>query len=279
MQPENWRLRLRAARKLLGLNQQQVAAHAGLSAEAVRGYENGRRTPRRENFVAVLDALRLNHVERRELMEQAGFAPEDRGARNENSLPQWYNAEEAVAVTERFRWPAFVLDEFARVVGANEAAQRLWGVDLRYEFLDPVERNLLSVASDPRFASRCLNWDEAIGIILSVFKAHDWAPERMEAPGPYFSAVMEHFLKGDPKYVARFTELWQQTPDVWQKKARWTYPIVWEQPGIGTLRFEALTSSASDIEGLAFNDWIPLDAATWEALDRVHALPKRRPRR
>ncbi len=267
MHDDAWRRQLRSARKMLGLNLRAVAARAGLSYETVRGYENGRRTPRRESFVLVLDAMGLGHVERRLLMASAGFAPEDRGARSPGET--WYSADEAVEETRRFRWPAFVLDEFARVVGANDAAQRLWGVDLRHEFLDPVARNLLSVASDPRFAERCVNWDEAIGAIVAVFKAHDWAPARIESPPPYFGAVLERFLQGDPAYVARFAEIWQAAPDVWQKKARWTYPVVWQQPGVGVMRFEAITTSASDVEGLAFNDWIPLDAATWDALGRM----------
>ena len=45
--------------------------------------------------------------------------------------------------------------------------------------------------------------------------------------------------------------------------------MVWNHPGIGTMRFEALTSSANMVEGLAFNDWIPCDAATWIVLDRI----------
>ena len=120
--------------------------------------------------------------------------------------------------------------------------KRCGAFDLQVEFADPIDRNLLSVASNPRFADRCLNWDEAIGAIVAVFKAHDWSPEHVEDPGPYFAGVMERFLQGDPKYVRRFLDVWESAPSSWNKKVRWTYPIVWNEPGVGVF---ALKRSAA----------------------------------
>jgi len=267
---EEWRTRVTAARKAVGLTRREMAERARLSSATIKAYETGSRHPSREHLTAILNALCLEHVERRRIMTSAGFAADDRLS-PAHYATQAYQPDEAVAETERHPWPAFVTDEFARVVGANRVVQRLWGVDLRYEYTDPVERNLLSVASDPRFADRCVNWDEAVGIIVAVFKAHDWAPAQLERPGPYFAAVMEHFLKGDPKYVARFLDVWQRTPSEWGRKIRWSYPIVWDQPGVGILRFECLMSLASDSDGLAFNDWIPLGSESWSALERLMA--------
>ncbi len=33
----------------------------------------------------------------------------------------------------------------------------------------------------------------------------------------------------------------------------------------GNMRFHCFASSANEWGGLAFNDWVPLDAATWQA--------------
>jgi len=35
------------------------------------------------------------------------------------------------------------------------------------------------------------------------------------------------------------------------------------------MRFLAMVSTASEPDGLAFNDWIPVDASSWEVLAMV----------
>jgi transcriptional regulator with XRE-family HTH domain len=267
---DDWRAQLRQAREHLGLSREDAGRLSGVGASTIKTYELGRRRPPHAKLTALLTAYRLNREEQRHILEGAGFVSDDHpeaAAGNHN----WHSAAEAEAEVQRHGWPAFVLDEFVRVVAANDAAQRLWGVDLRHEFTSPVDRNMLSVASNPRFADRCVNWDEAIGIIVAPFKAHDWAPERVEQPGPYFAAVLDQFMRGDKSYVTRFLKAWEGAPSTWRNKARFTYPVVWNEPGIGVLRFESIASPANDPDGLAFNDWIPLDAATWEGLERLKA--------
>ena len=46
-------------------------------------------------------------------------------------------------------------------------------------------------------------------------------------------------------------------------------PVVWQGPDVGVHRCEILLTAANEPDGLAFNDWIPVDAATWTALDAV----------
>jgi transcriptional regulator with XRE-family HTH domain len=267
---DEWRTQLRRAREHLRLSREAAARLSGVGAAAIKTYELGNRRAPQPKLMSLLIAYRLSHEEQRRVLEAAGYVAHDR-MQASNAVQLWFTAEEAEAEVQRQVWPAFVLDEFVRLIAANDVAQRLWGVDLRVEFTNPVERNLLSVASNPRFADRCLNWDEAVRFILSAFKAHDWAPERVEQPGPYFAAVMEHFMQGDPRYVGRFLQAWEAADTVWTRKERFTYPIVWDEPGIGTMHFKALSSSASDPDGLSFNDWIPLDADTWHALVQLKA--------
>ncbi|MCL4368163.1 MAG: hypothetical protein M1337_03165 [Actinobacteria bacterium] len=265
---DEWRKLLSDARRRVKLSRRELAELAQVAAATIKAYELGPSGGKRRYLLAILDALRLEHVERRRILTLAGFAADDRASSADYASVS-YSPDDAVEEAERHLWPAFVTDEFARVVGANRVAQRLWGVDLRYEYTDPVERNLLSVANDQRFADRCLNWEEAVGVILAVFKAHDWAPEQLEQPGPYFAAVMERFLSGDPRRVARFLEVWKRTPSEWGRQIRWSYRIVWDQPSVGILRFDCLVSLASDADGLAFNDWIPTDSATWHGLEML----------
>jgi transcriptional regulator with XRE-family HTH domain len=156
---DEWRRALREARERLGLSRDEAARLSGVSMNTVKSYELGRRRPLRHHLGAVLTAYRLNREEQRPILEGAGFVAND-GWEGDGSGHLWHSAEEAEAEVQRHDWPAFVLDEFVRVVAANDAAQRLWGVDLRHEFTSSVDRNLLSVASNPRFADRCVNWDK-----------------------------------------------------------------------------------------------------------------------
>lgn len=158
------------------------------------------------------------------------------------------------------------------MLGANDAAQRLWGVDLRTEFLDDIDRNLLSVATTPRFADRCVNWDEAVTDLFSMFKGPDRGRDDPEQPSPYFRAVLERFLAGDPRYVAKLAALWARAePNRWIGKMRLSYRVVWSIPGQGLLHFECLVTVAHHSDSTAFNDWIPTDAATWTALEALKA--------
>lgn len=72
--------------------------------------------------------------------------------------------------------------------------------------------------------------------------------------------------------------LWSATPPA-GAKVRWEYPVVW-RGDTGLLRFLAVVSTANEPKGLAFNDWITLHGATWEALgrwDRIGDSPPRWP--
>lgn len=206
------------------------------------------------------------------MLESAGFAPDERSFVPSDRLrAETYTQADAIAAVSCYRWPAFVVDKFLGVVAANQAAQTLWGVDLDREFEDALDRNLLSVATNPRFADRIANWEEAVGHVVAARKAHDWAPEQLEAPSPYLAALLERLVQGDATYVARLMDLWQHAPSTWSQKMRWSYPIVWDEPGVGRLQFECLVATASELEGLAFNDWVPANAETWLALDRLAA--------
>lgn len=270
--PDGWRDEIRQARRRLRLSREKLARAAGVSTETVRKYETGERDATRDSLTRIIDALHVDRAWRNRILLAAGFAPDGMDRRPADINPWYLSPAEAAAETERYAWPSFVLGERGEVLSANAAAQRLWGVDLRTEFLDPVERNLLAIASLPRFADRCLNWDEAVGTIVRMFKTFHRANETVEDPSPYFAAVLAHFLKGDPRYVARLGSLWQDAPEAFPYKMRWAYPIVWDDQQAGRMRFTCLVSGGiNELDGLALNDWIPVDADSWRALAQVTA--------
>ena len=262
---QEWAQSLKAARERLGLSRSELARRTSLSVETIRAYEVGRRKPSRRGLDAVLGALRLERLEANRLRHALGYSADY--LRLGLLEPTYmFSLEELHQWVENNPWPQFVVDENTQVVVANSVVQKLWGVDLEREFLAPIERNLLSFATDPRFAERALNWDEMVAHAVAIWKGHHLGRESLERPTPFFEQALSELAKGDPDYVRRFLEVWERTPGK-TPKVRDRYRVVWSDPVCGEMRFLALSSTANEGEGLAFNDWIPVDAATWQALD------------
>lgn len=56
-----------------------------------------------------------------------------------------------------------------------------------------------------------------------------------------------------------------------RSQCRWSYRVVWRDLELGEMRFHCLVSTASEPDGLAFNDWHPVDSDTWSVLEQVTA--------
>jgi transcriptional regulator with XRE-family HTH domain len=266
-----WFVKLAGARKQLGVSQAELAARSHVSLVSIRSYEGGKRHPSRPYLTAVLDALQCERGVRSEIMAAAGFAPDGYDLRP--AFPAVFSTEEATAEVARAPWPAFVTTEYMEVLAANSMAQAVWGVDLRQEFTETADRNLLVVAGNPRFADQCENWDDIVGRMASIYKGHHRGAETLDEPSAYFSSVLDRFIAGDPAYVARFFKLWQAAqPSL--PRMRWSYDVQWRHPVVGPMRFHALVGAGNEILGFAFNDWIPVDSETWLALGSLASPSK-----
>ncbi|TMB69402.1 MAG: helix-turn-helix transcriptional regulator [Chloroflexi bacterium] len=266
---KHWAAKLHDARLALGISQRDLAQRAGVSLGTVKAYEHGERHPSRDSLLAILNALALEQIARNEILTSAGFAPQGAPLAPDVTPGYVFTLDEAARHIEEHPWPACVVNEVMEIVAANTVAQRLWDVDFARELTTPIERNFLSVASNPRFASKVPNWDEGVGVGVAILKGHHRDPQTSpEASTAYFAGVMEHFLQGDPQYIARFLKLWEEVPPR-APKVRWSFPVLWDEPGLARMSFKVLISSASEPDALAFNDWIPTDAATWEALTTI----------
>jgi transcriptional regulator with XRE-family HTH domain len=263
-----WGDELRAARLEVDVSRKSLARLAGVSTATVKAYEDGTRNPSRTMLCALLEALKVERRMRNHILLDAGFAPDGQSLGSSDEPGYMFSAEEATAYLEEFPWPAFILNEFAEVVGCNRIAERLWGIDLEREFPDPIDRSLLAIASNPRFADKVENWDDMMRLAISIFKGHHRGPEDLDRASPYFSQVMQRFVMGDPRYVRRFMELWQETQPR-APKVRWSYPVIWREPDVGVVRFQSFVSTANEPDGLAFNDWVPMDACSWECLAEI----------
>jgi transcriptional regulator with XRE-family HTH domain len=263
-----WSALLRQVRKSLRLSRAALAERAGVSAETVKAYELGLRHPSRALLTAILDATKIERGKRWEIFQAAGFAPDSKELGPERFPDYLYTPEEAQAHCNNLPWPAFVTTEYMEVAHANTLAQKLWAIDLEAALPDTIDRNLLKFASDPRFADRLENWDEAIKVGIGIFKGHHRGGESLDAPSSYFSRFLDDLLNGDLTYIGRLVQLWGETlPRT--PKVRWTFPVTWREPDIGRIRMLAVITPCNEELGTAFNDWFPVDAESWANLEQV----------
>ncbi|MDP9237920.1 MAG: helix-turn-helix transcriptional regulator [Chloroflexota bacterium] len=267
-----WRHKLREVRLRIGISQREVAERTGLSPESVRAYETGRRRPTRERLAAILQALEATAYEANEILEAAGMVTPATLFPGDEYPNYFFSVDELQAEVELVEWPEFVLNNANEVVAANSAVQALWGIDFarERETRTRAQLNLLSVASQRKFADRIVNWDQCIATLAAVFKGRPVNPASLDEPDPYFSEVLQEFADGDPAFLARLVQVWVATPGR-DAKVRWSYRIVWRDDEFGEMRFRSVVGTASEPGGLSFNDWQPLDAETWNVLERVKA--------
>jgi transcriptional regulator with XRE-family HTH domain len=259
----DWYISLRGARQRANLTRKELARLSGIALETLRAYETGRRKPSRDNLETVLQTLKLDRTEGNRIRLSLGLAPDSRDYGVGDS--RYYRVEELQAEMERLPWPVFAPNELMDLVFANTVALRLWRVDLSREFLEPGERNFFRIASNPRFADRVVNWDEAVGTMVGMWKGHHRGRETLEQPSPYFQRLLQDFLAGDPKYVRRLLDLWERVP-AREPKVRFHYRPVIRDPEVGEMRFLGILGPANETEALAWHDWIPTDAESWQRL-------------
>jgi transcriptional regulator with XRE-family HTH domain len=271
---KRWNQLLADARKRVRLTQRDLAALTLLSPETIKAYEMGRRRATRPRLIAMLDAINIDQHTRNDILAGAGFATESIGV-GRRSASRYLSIEEAVEQAELRPWPAFVVNELVEVLGMNDAGRRLWGLAAD-RFDHPVRRNILTLATDPTFAAHFVNWDDAVGGLVALLKAHWHRAESLDAPSSYFAAVLEYIDGGDAGLVERFRTLWEYVPAYFPEKVAWTYPIVWSPaPGADAIKFLCLSNSANEDDAFDIDDWMPADAQSFRRLQRLLKASRR----
>lgn len=261
-----WCRLLAAARESVDLSQERLAAVSGVSLGSVKAYEQGRRHPSRSQLVAMFDAMKVPHATRNAILVAAGFAGEvlvDHAGSRSRGL----TSDEAVREISTYKWPAYLCNENAEILGANVAGRKLWQIE-PFGSLFRLGEPALCVATHPEICRRLVNWDEAVGQQIAGWKSHYRGEETLEEPSAYFENILARLNRGDPQAVKRFLHLWDVTPPSFHLLQRWPYRIVWDEPGYGVMRFQCFAWSVNRKDRLDIDDWIPADAETWVTLDR-----------
>jgi transcriptional regulator with XRE-family HTH domain len=274
---EDWRTALRAARRKAGMSMEAVAAQSGLSYETVRGYENGRRRPTRDNLLRVLAVMRMPAVDANGLLEGAGFAPEASLYGPDERPGFAFRVNELQTVVEKRPWPAMATDDALRVVAANRTVQALWGFDFvkeRRRRTAP-QMNMFVIGGDFGFLDRVTNWPVSFRAAAEMNKGR---PERLRLPAgtAEMMAAMREISGGDPALMRRLVGIWTKAKPS-PARLQSDFPVIWRDPDYGEMRFRSVISVASERELLHFRDWHPVDAKTWQVLEKVKARWARGP--
>lgn len=267
-----WPASLRAARRNAHLSQKQLAQRSGISPEAIRSYEIGRRSPTRPSLLKVLEPLGLTAADMNVLLSQVGFSAEPTLYLPQEFPEYYYRLGELQRVVDKRPWPAFATNEVMHLVAANRAAQALWHINFAAEKRRRKgnEMSLFAIARDAQFVDRLVNFTDVVSVMASVSKGRPQRTMLTSMAPAQMAAVIQETAAGDPKLLKQLKRILQKAKPK-AARVQWDFPIVWRDPDCGPMNFIAVVSCASEPDVLNIHDWHPVDATTWRALEKVKA--------
>lgn len=214
----------------------------------------------------------MSHDTVRAILRELGFSTAETLHTPESDPDYQFTVPQLRVFVEETPWPQFAANNLLEIVAANAAAQALWGIDLEAEFArrSRAELNFLAIAAERRFSERIGNLSELMARVVSILKAIPESATILDEPSPLFGEVFAAFAQNDPTAIPKLFALWERTPPA-SAKVRWNYPVIWREPGVGEIRFLGTVTTASEPDALAFNDWVPIDAASHALLEKAVA--------
>src|SRR5581483_11397349 len=235
---EQWRRDLRAARHNAGLTLDQLAELCGLSYEAVRGYENGRRRPTRKSLRKVLEALELPAIDAARIIERAGFVVDPEIFAIAPPPAYQFSPDELQAAVSRYPWPVYAVDDVLHMLAVNRAAERLWGYSFAADRRKPTaeRRSFWDVAAERGFASKIRNLEEVVRVASARYKGGFRGGLSFSRPSPRVEVVLNALNVGEPNRRKRMADIFARARPL-PPKIRWDYDIEWDEPSVGLMRF------------------------------------------
>lgn len=264
----DWRGALRQHRKQRRLTLPEVARRSGLSRSAVKAYESGDRRPSAEALDAIIEAMGLTHDEANPIRAGAGFAIDWYGVLHRRYISDFGELQRQADASP---WPVFITNQGSYVLHANRTFELVWDVDIAREFPDPLDRSLLSGATISRF-TRCIeNYDEAMSFFIGLIKGDPRRDQNLERPAPWYQDAVQRLLDNDPAELRRLLGVWEKAEAI-PHKIRHQYNVVWRYRSKDpVLRFIGRHTVCDIWNELNWQEWVPADAETWQALERLRA--------
>jgi transcriptional regulator with XRE-family HTH domain len=262
-----WNVQLRELRRGRSLSTSDLSSLSGISQASIHSYELDRRRPTRERLCRLLDSLAADTLTRNVILTDAGFASAIVGRYAEPNLSE----EKCVQFLHRQPWPAFLVNHRADVLAVNEVAGQFLG--LSRARVGARRPSILTFATRRAMATKCVNWDAAIVVMIRGFKAGNPREESLDAPGPSFAPLVEAVCAGDPALVGKFTELWNTMP-AW--KGPFTgvlYETIWKAGGHDRVQFHCVINCVNADAGFYIHTWIPADSKSFLLLEKLLADP------
>lgn len=220
----------------------------------------------------MIQALGIPVEDANPILAGAGYAIDWRDILNQRYEPR--DLDSLAEEVEQYRWPVFVTNEAADLLCANRTCRLLVGIDPHVHLPDKLQWNFLSRASDPEYARRLESWDESVSFMIGLAKGETRRDINLERPAPPTAEPLRRFLEGDPRYITRMLGLWGSAAPV-PHTTRMHYPVRYRREDGDLLRFTATMHVADIWQGLSWHDWVPDDAETWQALNRLIGPPTR----
>jgi len=264
-----WNEELRRLRRGRNRSAAELSSACGLSQGSIRSYELGRRHPTREHLSRLLDCLEADAPTRIAILAGAGFsATPDR----EKNVEQSVSETDAIPLLGRRPWPAFLVNHRADVVAVNQVAERFLELQPTRPGRPP---NVLTWVTRRALATRCVNWDATVTVMIRGFKAGNPQLESLDAPSASFAPLVDAVCAGDPVLVARFSELWEALPAWRGPFAGVVFETMWRAKRGERIRFNCAISCVNAESGLYLHDWIPADSASFRVLEKQLAARTR----
>jgi len=223
--------RLRALREAAGKTQLWVEAEAELGSGYLQRIESGRvAQPGRAMLEKILAAIGARYSERREVLEQFGYAvstpPPDA------SETEWARAFCQPELDEA-PFPAYALDCLHRLIAWNAHVPRMLGLQRIDPHLEGLAgRSILEAWFDPSspLSHRVVEPDVFLPALIRAFRS-EMEPNRSE---PWYSALLDRLLS-----LPRFGEFWerieQESSPV--SSARALVPVRLKVADVGEMQF------------------------------------------
>jgi PAS domain-containing protein len=174
----------------------------------------------------------------------------------------WFTEE-----VERYAWPVFVTNEASDIIAANSKVRALLGIPSGQQPPGP-EWNFLARSSDPSYAERLENWDEAMTFVIGLGKGLRRRHVNPERQPPWVTDAYQRFLQGEPEYVTRMLRLWDDAEPL-PLTTRMHCPVRWRRENGDLLCFTGVMTVADVWQVLAWHDWIPENAETISLLQEL----------